>query len=1320
VLTNRTLGLHTLLTAVFLSFFIAAPLQAQQPPDLLLPLAANVLPGDLSGYSVATDGTTLVVGAPKATGGSTAGVYGVPGLGEVRLYQKVVGVWTQVATLTASNGASRDSFGLSVAVDGNVVVVGAEGASVRRGSVYLFVKPNGGWVNKNEDLILAPTTSLSSNAFFGHAVDIEGDTVVVGMWDGGANANSGACVYEKPATGWPSATVQTESALLQPLLLDVTGTSVPPNSFGISVAVDGSTVVVGGSLNQRLGKVYLFEKPPLGWRDSNADGVLDGNDSGVIRTVTAELSASSVLISDLLPKLGFAVDIQDDVVVAGANEYDVAGAMDAGAAFVFVKPTGGWVSATEDALLTAPTPSSQEGVARSVAIWGDQIMLGSYRNPNFGFTPVLPPAAEVPWPDAVTGLIAKGRSATEGAGSVYLFTKPAGGWAAVAAHTTWQAPVAQLNNFFGYSVALNRSTYVAGAWGVDLDLAPLDAVPELDVGEIKVKQTSTVDLSITKTDGLTGLGSPPLNIGDAITYTLSVTNNDLLDSATQVIVEDWLAEGFTLVSAIPSQGSCDLTVLPNLRCHLGMIAASPATASVIVNVTTNAKANAAASASGIALSNTVKVSSDETDDLLANNSATDGDTVINASPVIDLGATLTVVNESTTGVSLDASATVDLDGTVVGYVWSQTSGEAVSLLNATTSVAQFDAPALLTATANSLVFQVLVTDNNGGTSTLFHSVTLLDITPPVLALLGTTPLTHEAATMYSDAGATASDSLDGDISNKIVVVGLPDVLIPAMYTISYDVTDAAGNSAAQISRLVTVADTTPPVISLNSGSALTFDVGSTYVEAATASDTLDGDLTLSMVVGGSVNTAAVGNYPLTYDAVDAAGNNAIQVGRTVTVADISAPVITLNGGDVTLEVGSVYTDQGATAVDNLDLNPVVTVDNQVNNGLLGVYSVIYSSTDAAGNSASVTRKVTVVDTTVPVITRLGNATITTEAGLAYADAGATASDNYDGDISADIVVDNPVKTSSLSSYTVTYDVSDASFNSAVQVSRSVTVTDTTPPVIQLNSSANLDVDIGSTYVEAATVLDSFEGNITANLVVTGTVNTAAPAVFTLTYNAVDGSGNVASSVTRQVTIIDIGAPIISITGGVQLTIGLGSVYSDAGATAVDNVDPTVTVSVLSNNVDTSVAGRYSVIYQASDVAGNVAQVTRTVIVNALPLVNGVPTASVVAGVTYRYQLDASDVEGDALVYTANNFPSWLSLSVEGELVGRPTSEDVGSYEGMTITISDAFGSVTTGVFAIEVTAVLGSSGGGAKRGGGGSLPFGFLLILSLLVLRQRH
>ena len=74
----------------------------------------------------------------------------------------------------------------------------------------------------------------------------------------------------------------------------------------------------------------------------------------------------------------------------------------------------------------------------------------------------------------------------------------------------------------------------------------------------------------------------------------------------------------------------------------------------------------------------------------------------------------------------------------------------------------------------------------------------------------------------------------------------------------------------------------------------------------------------------------------------------------------------------------------------------------------------YNVTDSSGNDATeVTRTVNVTDTTVPVITLNGDAQITVEVGTTYTDLGATASDNYDGDISADINVTNPVDTSTV-------------------------------------------------------------------------------------------------------------------------------------------------------------------------------------------------------------------------------------------------------------------------------------------------------------------
>jgi hypothetical protein len=80
------------------------------------------------------------------------------------------------------------------------------------------------------------------------------------------------------------------------------------------------------------------------------------------------------------------------------------------------------------------------------------------------------------------------------------------------------------------------------------------------------------------------------------------------------------------------------------------------------------------------------------------------------------------------------------------------------------------------------------------------------------------------------------------------------------------------------------------------------------------------------------------------------------------------------------------------------------------------------------------------DAVPPVIALSGEATVNVPSGEGYSDAGATAVDNIDGDISASIVVNNPVNTAVTGSYTVTYNVSDSAGNDAVQVTRTVNVT----------------------------------------------------------------------------------------------------------------------------------------------------------------------------------------------------------------------------------------------------------------------------------------
>ena len=160
----------------------------------------------------------------------------------------------------------------------------------------------------------------------------------------------------------------------------------------------------------------------------------------------------------------------------------------------------------------------------------------------------------------------------------------------------------------------------------------------------------------------------------------------------------------------------------------------------------------------------------------------------------------------------------------------------------------------------------------------------------------------------------------------------------------------------------------------------------------------------------------------------------------------SAPVITLNGDDpMSVEIGSTFTDPGATAVDgyNVDISSSIVIGgDNVDTNTVGTYIITYNVSDAAGNAAAeVTRTVIVTaDAVAPVITLIGDATINIMVGDTFTDPGATATDNVDGDITANIVVaGDAVDVNTAGTYTISYNVSDAAGNAAAEVTRTVTV-----------------------------------------------------------------------------------------------------------------------------------------------------------------------------------------------------------------------------------------------------------------------------------------
>lgn len=157
---------------------------------------------------------------------------------------------------------------------------------------------------------------------------------------------------------------------------------------------------------------------------------------------------------------------------------------------------------------------------------------------------------------------------------------------------------------------------------------------------------------------------------------------------------------------------------------------------------------------------------------------------------------------------------------------------------------------------------------------------------PVVTLSGAQTMTLEAMTSFTDPGASATDEEFGSV--PVTVTGSVDATTLGTYTLTYSATN--GFLTTSVTRTVNVVDTTAPVLTLTGGATAIVEAGATWIDpGATATDARAGDLTSAIQVSGSVNTAAVGSYILTYTVTD--GFNTATATRTVSVVDTTAPAI---------------------------------------------------------------------------------------------------------------------------------------------------------------------------------------------------------------------------------------------------------------------------------------------------------------------------------------------------------------------------------------------------------------------------------------------
>lgn len=353
-------------------------------------------PGDIFGNRLAIDGDTAVVGAHLDDGQAMQS-------GSAHVFVRSGGAWAAQAKLTALDGADDAYFGASIALSGDTAVVGApnsNGQGKGSGAAYVFVRSGDAWIQQAK----LTASDEAAEDQFGASVVLAGETLVVGSpnSDTVANQSGSAYVFVRTSDVW------FEEAKLK------ASDAAANDRFGVSVALSGDTAVIGATFEDDRavdsGAAYVFVRGGGLWAEQS------------------KLKASDAASDDLF---GTSIAVAADTAVVGALYHDTR-AVNAGAAYVFVRSGGAWV---EEAILLASDGDVDDRFGSSVAVAADTVVVGA---------PSSNGPVESPLPDS---------------GAAYVFMR-IGAWAERA---KLRASDGAEGDVFGASVAVVGDTVVAGA-----------------------------------------------------------------------------------------------------------------------------------------------------------------------------------------------------------------------------------------------------------------------------------------------------------------------------------------------------------------------------------------------------------------------------------------------------------------------------------------------------------------------------------------------------------------------------------------------------------------------------------------------------------------------------------------------------------------------------------------------------------------------------------------------------------------------------------------------------------------------------------------
>ena len=665
--------------------------------------------------------------------------------------------------------------------------------------------------------------------------------------------------------------------------------------------------------------------------------------------------------------------------------------------------------------------------------------------------------------------------------------------------------------------------------------------------------------------------------------------------------------------------------------------------------------------------------------------------------------------------------------------------------------------------ATTVTFSVADTYGNSDSDTA--TVTVVDTTKPVI----TGPVLNALTIAAVDAAGSPANSLTAEFLGSYTATDLVDTAValtnnaPSQFplgdtTVTLTATDDAGNTAT-LATTVTVTDqfgpsltTSAVVIEATSGAGASVSE-SQILSAAVANDAVDGVLSVGLAQTLPASFA-LGTTLVLVSATDAVGN-ATSESVSVSIVDTTAPII--SGADLAIQLATpdeviVSSDAriaawvtSVVANDIVDgvITPVVSLPAEFK---LGEVAVTFSAVDLAGNTATnLALTITLLpDSVEPVVTPPAAITIEAAgpAGVGLADEAAAeitvflaaveASDDVDGDVSAS-VTNNASYPFALGTTSVTFEVADI-YGNAASATASVTVVDTTGPVISGNLTGVFPADTSAGAASARADIAGFAEALVAIDAVDGAVGLSVtlPETFALgetdiTASAVDATGN-QSIVTLTFSVTDQAAPTLTTTGlSVEATSSDGAAVTEAvilaQVVATDNVDQVVLPALGAELPANFALGITQFPIAATDQSGNeagaavaieVVDTTKPVITGeALQLLAETPSSVILSSdpvimawsdtiaasdivdgaVTVTYQLPASFAVGTQdIVFTAtdaagNTAQATFSVVVLSDLV----APELLAPENVTVEAAGPTGVTAEDTAASEITAFLASA-----------------------------